>query len=83
MVESVAPAAPKDGSDAEKKAYKASRQAALEKHKEKIKGAEMLSMVLNTIGGGLGLVGVHAKAVNEGTGSSPDRPSTCRRRPRT
>ncbi|MAM46825.1 MAG: MFS transporter [Planctomycetes bacterium] len=56
VAENVAPAAPKDGSDAVKKAYKASRQAALKKHKEKIKGAEMLSMVLNTIGGGLGLV---------------------------
>jgi MFS family permease len=32
------------------------RQAALDKHRTKIKRAEMRSMVLNTIGGGLGLV---------------------------
>ena len=32
VAESVAPVAPKDGSEAEKKAYKSSRQAALKKH---------------------------------------------------
>ncbi|RMG32503.1 MAG: MFS transporter [Planctomycetota bacterium] len=37
-------------------ADKAARQAAFEKHRAEIKRAEMLSMVLNTIGGGLGLV---------------------------
>lgn len=36
--------------------YKASRQAALDLHQTRIKRAEMLSMTLNTIGGGLGLV---------------------------
>ena len=36
--------------------YKEIRQAALKKHEATIKRAEMLSMVLNTIGGGLGLV---------------------------
>ena len=55
-LESVSLSAPKDGGEAELKAYKESRQAALGKHKETIKRAEMLSMVLNTIGGGLGLV---------------------------
>lgn len=34
----------------------AEKQAALRKHNNEIKNAEMLSMVLNTIGGGLGLV---------------------------
>jgi MFS family permease len=62
--------APQDeGSDAEKAdpqrtakfqalkdAYKVKRKAALDKHSGRIKSAEMLSMVLNTIGGGLGLV---------------------------
>ena len=56
VLESVSLSAPKDGGEAELKAYKESRQAALGKHKERIKRAEMLSMVLNTIGGGLGLV---------------------------
>ena len=56
VLESVSLSAPKDGGEAELKAYKESRQAALGKHKETIKRAEMLSMVLNTIGGGLGLV---------------------------
>ena len=56
VLESVALSAPKDGGEAEQRAYKESRQAALGKHKETIKRAEMLSMVLNTIGGGLGLV---------------------------
>lgn len=37
-------------------ADKAVRQAAFRKHRAQIKRAEMLSMVLNTIGGGLGLV---------------------------
>ncbi len=36
--------------------WKTSRQSALEKHSKNIKQAEMLSMTLNTIGGGLGLV---------------------------
>lgn len=36
--------------------WKISRQSALEKHSKNIKQAEMLSMTLNTIGGGLGLV---------------------------
>ena len=35
---------------------KAAKQAAFEKHRTEIKQAEMLSMVLNTIGGGLGLI---------------------------
>ncbi|MDA7503749.1 MFS transporter [Planctomicrobium sp.] len=39
-----------------KEEYKAKRQAALNDHKKEIKRAEMLSMVLNTIGGGLGLI---------------------------
>lgn len=36
--------------------YKAAKKAALDKHKKTIKRAEMVSMCLNTIGGGLGLV---------------------------
>ena len=56
VLESVSLSVPKDAGEAEKRAYKESRQAALGKHKETIKRAEMLSMVLNTIGGGLGLV---------------------------
>lgn len=39
-----------------KKQYKAETRASYAKHKSEIKQAEMLSMVLNTIGGGLGLV---------------------------
>ena len=38
------------------KSTKESKAAALEKHKSSIKQSEMLSMVLNTLGGGLGLV---------------------------
>lgn len=37
-------------------AYQQARQSALAKHRAEIKQAEMLSMVLNTLGGGLGLV---------------------------
>lgn len=37
-------------------AVKIDKQAAFEKHRSSIKRAEMLSMVLNTIGGGLGLI---------------------------
>ena len=37
-------------------ADKATKQAAYQEHEEEIKQAEMLSMTLNTIGGGLGLV---------------------------
>ncbi|MCR9118123.1 MAG: MFS transporter, partial [bacterium] len=37
-------------------ADKATKEAAYEKHESSIKRSEMLSMVLNTIGGGLGLV---------------------------
>lgn len=46
-------------SDEERAAIEAARklkQAAFDKHKSDIKQAEMLSMTLNTIGGGLGLV---------------------------
>lgn len=39
-----------------KEEYKEKRQTALDSHKTEIKRAEMLSMVLNTIGGGLGLI---------------------------
>ncbi|QDT33678.1 MFS transporter [Thalassoglobus polymorphus] len=39
-----------------KEEYKAERQAAFKKHETPIKRAEMLSMALNTIGGGLGLL---------------------------
>lgn len=46
----------KEASDAEKQAYKEQVAAAYETHRTSIKRAEMLSMVLNTIGGGLGLV---------------------------
>lgn len=45
-----------DASADEKEAYKKRKEAALAKHKSETKQAEMLSMVLNTIGGGLGLV---------------------------
>lgn len=45
-----------DESSAGRNAYDAAKSAALETHAVKIKRAEMLSMVLNTIGGGLGLV---------------------------
>ena len=47
---------PKDAPKAEKDAYKQQVQDAHRKHKSSIKSAEMLSMALNTIGGGLGLV---------------------------
>jgi MFS family permease len=49
-------APPKEAEDDVKAAYKADKNAAFAKHKAKIKRAEMLSMVLNTIGGGLGLI---------------------------
>ena len=46
--------APQKTSD--RKEYKARRNEALAKHRGAIKRAEMLSMTLNTLGGGLGLV---------------------------
>ncbi len=48
------PPAPEDLSATQE--YKEQKAAAFEKHKSRIKNAEMLSMTLNTIGGGLGLV---------------------------
>lgn len=45
-----------DASDAEKVEFKSARQNAFVVHKAEIKRAEMLSMTINTIGGGLGLV---------------------------
>lgn len=47
---------PADANDSTRAAYQAARKLALDKHRPHIKRAEMLSMVLNTIGGGLGLV---------------------------
>ncbi len=48
---------PEPGASAEEQArYKEERTKAFEEHHGRIKSAEMLSMVLNTIGGGLGLV---------------------------
>ena len=52
--EDVAAKAPE--AEAAKKVYQVEKQAALKKHEASIKRAEMLSMVLNTLGGGLGLV---------------------------
>ena len=46
----------KDAPQSEKDDYKAAKQEAFQLHKTEIKQAEMRSMVLNTIGGGLGLV---------------------------
>ncbi len=43
-------------SEQEKDSYEQKRKNALKKHRGRIKRAEMLSMTLNTIGGGLGLV---------------------------
>lgn len=57
VAENVALAAPDKGADQKiKNEHKAAKKAAFEKHKSSIKQSEMLSMVLNTIGGGLGLV---------------------------
>ncbi len=56
VAEGVPLSAPKDADEDVAKEYKADRQAVFEKYKTNIKQAEMLSMVLNTIGGGLGLV---------------------------
>ena len=53
VAENVPLAKPADVDAAE---YKTARLAALKQHEGPIKQAEMLSMVLNTIGGGLGLV---------------------------
>ena len=49
-------APPKDATDEQKAEHKLVVQAAYKKHGPAIKQAEMLSMMLNTIGGGLGLV---------------------------
>jgi MFS family permease len=55
--EGVARKAPeKEATEAAKDAYKVEKQAAFAKHTTNIKQSEMLSMVLNTLGGGLGLV---------------------------
>jgi MFS family permease len=45
-----------DAPEGEQTEYKERRKEVFEKHHGRIKSAEMLSMVLNTIGGGLGLV---------------------------
>lgn len=45
-----------DAPEAKKKQYQKAKEAAFKKHNSRIKRAEMLSMVLITIGGGLGLV---------------------------
>lgn len=45
-----------DATAAELEAYEADKAAAFTKHEGKIKNSEMLSMVLNTIGGGMGLL---------------------------
>ncbi len=50
------PAQNSEDSGITKEEYKAQKQAALKKHEKSIKRAEMLSMTLNTIGGGLGLL---------------------------
>ena len=42
--------------ETQRAAYKRARSAALQKHRGAVKRAEMLSMTLNTLGGGLGLV---------------------------
>ena len=55
VLEEVFPPGP-DASDEEIEAYNAEKQVAFEKHAGEIKRSEMLSMVLNTIGGGLGLL---------------------------
>ena len=45
-----------DATDEDKLIFQAARKQVLDKNKSKIKQAEMLSMTLNTIGGGLGLL---------------------------
>jgi len=54
--EQVAPTAPDTDDETQLKAYKEARGKAYAVHAKKIKRAEMVSMTLNTIGGGLGLL---------------------------
>lgn len=54
--EGVPPAPASTADESEKQAHKKAQEAAYEVHATAIKRAEMLSMTLNTIGGGLGLI---------------------------
>lgn len=54
-LESVSPPGD-DATEEQSEAFDAAKKAAFKKHSAPIKRAEMLSMVLNTIGGGLGLL---------------------------